>query len=192
MAKKGTRARRADVNQRPPGSNALKASQIMERAEANWAKHQEKIASRPKAFQKGDFELPDQVADFLANFFQYPAVEHPNGQSVIVDMHRLHRWAWDAYMEGCRQGYVEGFVVRGEPDRKRSLAGNEAKNKMPVRVGSQTMTKAERNAKMAAEFHELVKLMKPTPAMQRLAEKYGFESWQGVAYAIGHRPKARK
>ena len=89
-------------------------------------------------------------------------------------------------MEGCRQGFVEGFVERRMPDKKRSDTGNAAKRKTLVELpDGRRMTRDERDTLMVVEYESLLTLkLKPTPAMERLAEKYGFESWQGVAAAM--------
>jgi len=68
----------------------------------------------------------------------------------------------------------------------RSKTANDAKRHKLVKVGSRMITREQRDAEMAAEYAQLVenKHMKPTPACMKLADKYGFESHQGVMQAI--------
>jgi hypothetical protein len=155
-----------------------------------------KMNSRPKEMQGADYTLPDDVRLFLRK--RYPAaIEHdaewqmmkavgwPDDSRVHVALHDVLADAIHAaYMAGCTEGYIEGVVMRMAPDRKRSATANYGKRKVPVAVGKVTMTRDERDALMADEFAKLVTIMKPTPAYQRLAGKYGYESWQGVAAAI--------
>ncbi|MBM4011835.1 MAG: hypothetical protein FJ275_04095 [Planctomycetes bacterium] len=66
-----------------------------------------------------------------------------------------------------------------------SHIANEGKRKARVVVGDKSMTRDERDAEMVAEYERLLQLpMKHTPACQRLAQRYEYESWQGVAHAI--------
>ena len=110
----------------------------------------------------------------------------PDGRNVYVDLLTMGAELQAAYMEGCRQGYIEGFVMRRTPDKKRSKAGNDSKRGVLVPLpDGRTMTRDERDAEMVAECERLLQLpMKPTPAYERLAGKYGFECWQGVKKAI--------
>jgi len=179
-----SKAKRSPAGESRPREVARLAKQIIAHADDDFRRMQEKLRSRPKRFQGDEFRLPEDVAYFLENLFGYPTAKLPDGNSVIADMHRLHRLAWDAYMEGCRQGFIEGFVLRSAPDHKRSAAANASKRTAIVTVGKASMTRDERDALIAAEYGHLRMLMKHTPACQRLAGKYEFESWQGVAKNI--------
>lgn len=158
-----------------------------ERSRARAQEHAGRLARRPASMQ-GRYRLPPDVAAFLTRLFHvwrmdYALVEQPGKAPVSADA--VSDLIEAAYMEGCRQGYIEGFVVRREPDRTRSIKGNAGKRKAPVPVGDRTMPRDQRDAEMVAEYGRLLQLpMKHTPACQRLAERYGFESWQGVAGAI--------
>lgn len=153
----------------------------MAEADARRAAFKARLARRPAEMQRDGYVLPADVAAFLRRLHRepwfYADVEH-------VSVAEAVELIAAAYMDGCRQGYIEGFVVRREPDRQRSRAGNAAKRKAVVTVGTRKMTRDERDAAMAAEYAALLKMMKPTPACQRLAGKYEYESWQGVAAAI--------
>jgi len=92
------------------------------------------------------------------------------------------RIAVSRYREHLEQ--VPELQRRRDNAAARSQAGNASKRKAPVAVGGSTMPREERDAAMAAEYVALLKRMKPTPACQLLADKYGFESWQGVDSAI--------
>jgi len=133
--------------------------------------------------QRDGYVLPTDVAAFLKRLHDNPLAWRMQPQHVPLDDAREMIEA--AYMEGCRQGYIEGFVVRREPDLTRSIKANAGKRKAAVPVGNRTMPRDQRDAEMVAEYGRLLQLpMKHTPACQRLAERYGFESWQGVAGAI--------
>lgn len=92
------------------------------------------------------------------------------------------RMALSRYREHLE--HVPELQRRRDNAAARSQAGNASKRKAPVAVGGSTMPREERDAAMAAEYVALLKRMKPTPACQLLADKYGFESWQGVDSAI--------
>jgi len=155
-------------------------------ATARRAARAQRMAQRPAAMRDAGFRLPADVAAFLRSLFQPGHVQLPAGRDLIVDALTMHDELQAAYMEGCRQGYIEGFVERRMPDKKRSDTGNTAKRKKIVQLpDGRRMTRDERDALMVVEYESLVALkMKPTPAMERLADKYGFESWQGVAAAM--------
>jgi len=93
------------------------------------------------------------------------------------------RVAISRYREHLEQ--VPELQRRRDNAAARSQAGNNSKRKALVPVGGRKMPREQRDAAMAAEYVTLLKRMKPTPACQLLAEKYGFESWQGVKSAIG-------
>ena len=159
-----------------------------ERAKASEAAHAARLERRPPAMQ-GRYQLPPDVRRFVLRvygewrFYHGPVGLHDEPPLPVDAVSELME---AAYMEGCRQGFVEGFVERRMPDKKRSDTGNAAKRKTLVELpDGRRMTRDERDTLMVVEYESLLTLkLKPTPAMERLAEKYGFESWQGVAAAM--------
>jgi hypothetical protein len=159
-----------------------------ERREAESQRQAAMMARRPAVLRRGFYQLPTETEWFLRRLFsadgyRFWYYQHGSLDNIARDRGLEHALLC-AYMQGCAEGYIEGQIDRRieeqRPRRERSAKANAAKQHVPVQVGDATMTRRERDARMAAEFVELVKLMKPTPAMQRLADKYGFESWQGV------------
>lgn len=188
MAKKSSnaKAKRSAVAKRP---KSLTAAQIMAAAAAHWNEVQARLAHRQGVVRHkpAQFEVPAEVMEFLSELYEEPALRLPDGDGWQKDFARAEnicRLMRDAYLQGCSQGYIEGVVARMEPDRKRNATANAAKRKAPVQVGKIVMTRDERDELMAAEYAQLITMMKPTPACQRLAIKYEYESWQGVAKAI--------
>jgi hypothetical protein len=152
-------------------------------------RHRERIERRPAEMKRRGYRLPDDVYTFLDRLYRdwlcFDAPVWQQGEPPLpVDA--VSELMEAAYMEGCRQGFVEGFVERRMPDKKRSDTGNAAKRKTLVELpDGRRMTRDERDTLMVVEYESLLTLkLKPTPAMERLAEKYGFESWQGVAAAM--------
>jgi len=170
---------------------SLTADEIMAAVDARWNEVQARLEHRGTISRRRrkppSFELPSSVMDFLECLYREPSLIPPDGSDWRRDVARMaavSRALWDAYRRGCAEGYIEGMISRAAPDHKRSATGNAGKRKALVAVGSRTMTRDERDALMAAEHAQLAKLMRPTPAYQRLAAKYDYESWQGVAAAI--------
>lgn len=157
-------------------------------------KHASTISGRLKHrladTSKIDAAIPQPVLAFLENLYVTPPLEVPDGKDFWADVESVGMIITalrDAYRHGCREGYIEGYVARRETDKRRSRTANEAKKHKLVEVEGGTMTRAARAEAVCAEYPELLKLMKATPAKQRLAEKYHFESWQGVDAIIKKR-----
>ena len=175
-------------------SRALGRDAILKAAAAHAATIKERVAQRAADTAKIDAAIPQFVLEFLENLYFEPPLKVPDGKDFGADYERVAAIISalrDAYRQGCREGYVEGFVARREPDRRRSRTANAAKANQLVDTEEGQMTRAERDALILAEYPVLLKLMKPTPAKQRLAGKYRFESWQGVD-AVIRRSAARK
>ena len=165
------------------------AARIMAAADAHWHEVQSRLNQRQGVVRRKPtrFEVPTEVMEFLSELYEEPALRLPDGDGWRKDFARAEnicRLMRDAYLQGCSQGYIEGVVARMEPDRKRNATANAAKRKAPVQVGKIVMTRDKRDELMAAEYAQLITMMKPTPACQRLAIKYEYESWQGVDKAI--------
>jgi hypothetical protein len=165
----------------------LTADQIINAAAAYAAKIGQRMTQRDRDTAKIDTSIPEPVLEFLDALYQEPNLKPPDGKDFWTDFRRMAAILAAlraAYRHGCREGYIEGFVARREPDRQRSKTANDAKRKKIVIVAGKQMTREQRDAMMATEYASLRQLMKHTPACQRLAGKYEFESWQGVAAAI--------
>jgi hypothetical protein len=168
--------------------------QILVAAKAHEQRVAKRFMHRDSSLAGVDTSIPADVMTFLDALYATPPLTIPNSKDVAADgrlILAIDTALRDAYRQGCTQGYVEGFVARREPDRQRSRKANAAKASRVVTVGNTTMTRAERNEAIVDEYPILLQLMKPTPAKQRLAGKYGFESWQGVD-AVLKRAAARK
>lgn len=163
-----------------------------ERREAESLRQAAMLARRPAVLRRGFYQLPAETDWFLRSLFRATGHRYwyyERGSLDDIAQHRGQEHALlCAYMQGCAEGYIEGQLdgrlEEQRPRRERSAKANAAKQHVPVQVGGATMTRRERDARMAAEYAVLLKVMKPTPAKQRLADKYGFESWQGVDAAI--------
>jgi hypothetical protein len=188
MAKKPSKAKakRPAAIERP---KSPLAARIMAAADAHWHEVQSRLNQQQGVVRRkpARFEVPAEVMEFLSELYEEPALRLPDGGDWRRDFARAEnicRLMRDAYLQGCSQGYIEGVVARMEPDRKRNATANAAKRKAPVQFGKIVMTRDKRDELMAAEYAQLITMMKPTPACQRLAIKYEYESWQGVAKAI--------
>ena len=165
---------------------AVRQAAGREQAKALKAAHAVRLKRRPHAMQE-QYQLPPDLRRFFARcYFEwngYP-VYYRGDPPLPVDA--VSELIEAAYKEGCRQGFIEGFVERRIPDLKRSDTGNAAKRKTLVQLSDGSrVTRDERDTRMVAEYESLLALkIKPTPAKDRLADKYGFESWQGVAAAM--------
>ena len=147
---------------------------VQRAAFANKRKQHDSMRSR--------YKLPDDVRRFLERLYREPDM-WPYDEPHIA-RERVQELLMAVYADGCTHGFIEGVVAKSESDRKRSLTGNAGKRSALVTVGGVKMTRDERDARMAAEYAALCEIMKPTPAKQRLAGKYDFESWQGVSKAL--------
>lgn len=177
-------------------SRTLDRATILKAVAAHAATINARLTQRSADTANVDATIPQSVLNFLENLYAEPPLSVPNGKDGWADVERVAAIIValrDAYRHGCREGYIEGFVARREPDRRRSRKANAAKRQTLVKLtDGTTMTRDERDALMFKEFVRLRELgMKRTPAMQRLAGKYGLDSWQGVDAAI-KRSAARK
>lgn len=168
---------------------SLLADQIIEAAAAHAARIDERLTQRANDNIKIDTHIPEPVIDFLDDLYHEPNLAIPDGKDFWTDANRVAAILTAlrvAYRQGCREGYIEGFVARRKPDLSRSKTGNDSKRKTPMQLpDGRKMTREQRDTFIVAEYESLLLLkLKPTPAKERLAEKYGLESWQGVDAAI--------
>jgi hypothetical protein len=135
-------------------------------ATARRAARAQRMAQRPAAMRDAGFRLPADVAAFLRSLFQPGHVQLPAGRDLIVDTLTMHDELQAAYMEGCRQGYIEGLVVDIEPKRERSRKANAARR--------QKHGLDERDAEIVAKYRRLRAVpLKAGESQFRLSEEYG-------------------
>lgn len=115
----------------------------------------------------------------------------PDGSDDIAFVCEHVRFAVELGFRMALSRYREHLENVPELQRRKATAAasshvaNKGKRKARVVVGNRSMTRDQRDAEMVAEYERLLQLpMKHTPACQRLAEHYEYESWQGVANAI--------
>jgi hypothetical protein len=165
------------------------------RREEILARRKARYAMRPPAMRSRDFALPQDLQDWLLSLFSTAKIDRffwqhsfsageADSREVEANCYELRNLAIECYLEGCRQGYIEGYVHRRQSDIKRSRAGNDGKRQAPVKVRDEIMSRDERDERMAADYATLCEIMKPTAACMELASRYGFESWQGVRKAL--------
>jgi hypothetical protein len=171
-----------------PRLSATQVARIKARESKRVLASREGYAARRAAFlnkrkqhdsMRSRYTLPDEVRLFLERLYDEPDLGYYAEPQIARE--RVKELLREVYSQGCTHGFIEGVVAKSESDRKRSRTGNAGKRSALVTVGGVKMTRDERDARMATEYAALCKMMKPTPAKQRLAGKYDFESWQGVS-----------
>jgi hypothetical protein len=155
------------------------------RAAARRAERAVRLASRPATMQDARYRLPAGLAAWVRTLWQPANVRHHDthttGIESIIEHHGVEDAILAAYMEGCRQGYIEGRVADIEPKRERSRKANAARR--------QKHNLDERDAKIV-EKHRRLRAV-PLSASEtefRLAEEYGLSD-KMIRIIIG---KARK
>lgn len=145
-----------------------------ERSRARAQEHAARLARRPAAMQ-GRYRLPPDVAAFLTRLRDVWRMEHgPTGQpgESPVPAAAVSDLIEAAYMEGCRQGFIEGRVLDLEPKRQRSAKANAAKRQKPREHNGMRYTLDQRDAAIVAEYAVLRPMVGAGEAQYRLAEKY--------------------
>jgi len=141
-----------------------------QRQEERRAAFRERLARRPVEMQRREYRLPGDVAAFLDRLFLNPLTWHDQRQQVSVA--EAHEMIDAAYMEGCRQGFIEGRVLDLEPKRQRSAKANAAKRQKPREHNGMRYTLDQRDAAIVAEYAVLRPMVGATEAQYRLAQKY--------------------
>lgn len=145
-----------------------------ERSRARAQEHAARLARRPASMQ-GRYRLPPDVAAFLTRLRDVWRMEHgPTGQpgEPPVPAAAVSDLIEAAYMEGCRQGFIEGRVLDLEPKRQRSAKANAAKRQKPREHNGMRYTLDQRDAAIVAEYAVLRPMVGAGEAQYRLAEKY--------------------
>jgi hypothetical protein len=143
-----------------------------------------RLAQRPSTMQGKDYQVPPDVESFLRSLFQpheIRAVEYSCiGLDRVARVYGVERAYMCAYMEGCRQGFIEGRLADLKPRRARSLKANAAKRTKVQDCGGHMMTLDERDAAIVTQYPQLRQMLGSIDAQLRLAEKYGLMSREQV------------
>jgi hypothetical protein len=122
-----------------------------ERQKAQDAEHAARIARRPVDMGR-NYRLPDEVRAFLMRLYEEQTFFGLPGNELEQDM--IRACMQGAYLRGCTQGFVEGFLYGEEKARPGALKNRE-------RLRQQNLEKlerlgiADRNAEIVAEFRRL-------------------------------------
>jgi len=149
-----------------------------------------RIGRRPVEMQQRGYTLPADVSAFLLRLHDEPPFY---GDQTHVSVAEAREIAKEAYMAGCRQGFIEGFLYGEEKARPGALKNRE-------RLRQQNLKKlerlgiAERNAEIVAEFHRLERdIPGVEDRYQHLAgeaaarrPKPGRENWPTTSRQIGN------
>jgi hypothetical protein len=160
----------------PPAAKRRVAQRDRERKQASRERYTARRAARI-AWRKGresatrsrGYRLRDEVVSFLAGLHS-PPVFYADQRHIDID--EAVQIAAAAYMEGCRQGYIEGRVADLEPKRERSRKANAAKRQRPQDCGGHMMTLDQRDTAIVAEYPTLRAMLGSEEAHWRLSQKY--------------------
>lgn len=136
---------------------------------------------RDAAVRSRGYRLPEAVVAFLKTLHDEPTFQYGDTH---VEIEKVLEIAAEAYLNGCRQGYIEGRVADLEPNRERSRKANAAKRQRRQDCGGHMMTLDERDAAIVAEYSTLRDMLGSIEAQLRLAEKYGLSSREQVGNVI--------
>jgi hypothetical protein len=121
------------------------------RYEAHRAAFLTRVGRRPVEMQRDGYRLPEDVVAFLRRFHDDPWFGY---DAVQISIEQASEMIEAAYMKGCRQGFIEGFLYGEDKARPGALKNRE-------RLRQQNLEKLERlgivdrNAEIVAEFHRL-------------------------------------
>jgi hypothetical protein len=117
-------------------------------------RHRERLERRPVKMRSSGYRLPADVAAFLERLHENPLrFARVEGVSDVA-AEEAADMIEAAYMEGCRQGFIEGFLYGEDHARPGALKNRE-------RLRQQNLEKlerlgiADRNAEIVAEFRRL-------------------------------------
>ena len=148
------------------------------------AEHDTRVGRRPVEMQRDGYRLPTDVVEFLRRFHHEPWFGY---DAVQISVEQARKMIEDAYMDGCRQGFIEGFLYGEDKARPGALKNRE-------RLRQQNLEKLkrlnlpDRNAEIVAEFHRLERDM---PGVEErythLADsnKTGRDDWPTTLRQIG-------
>lgn len=157
------------------------------RDEARRAAHHARLARRPVEMQRDGYTQPADVAAFLRRLHDQPAFY---SDEVQISTTRAIELVEAAYMVGCRQGFIEGFLYGEDKARPGALKNRERLRKENLKK-LERLHLADRNAAIVAAYHRLEReLPVKDDRYQRLAdeakaEKPGRENWPASGRQIG-------
>ena len=148
--------------QPPPTRQEIKArrERIARRLARDEARRQEflaRLARPPADMQRDRYRLPDDVASFLRRLHKTPTFDFDEQHIGVVHIgvdEKVEELVEAAYMEGCRQGFIEGFLYGEE----KTLPGASKNRERLRRQNLEKLARLgidERNAEIVAEFHRL-------------------------------------
>jgi hypothetical protein len=140
-------------------------------AAARMANDSARLAGRPSPMKDTRYRLPAAVASWLRRTVWAPwYVPHHDCSTVGIDDITKHHGIDDAmlaaFMEGCRQGYIEGRAADIEPKRERSRKANAARR--------EKHNLDDRDAEIVEKYRRLRAVpLSAGEAQFRLADEYG-------------------
>jgi hypothetical protein len=135
----------------PPPTAEHIAARRLARDEAKRVAFRARLARRPAEMQRDGYVLPADVAVFLRRLHDEPTFY---SDEVQISTARAIELVAAAYMEGCREGFIEGFLYGEDKARPGALKNRE-------RLRQQNLEKlerlgiADRNAEIVAKFHQM-------------------------------------
>ena len=140
----------------PPTQQEIKArreriARRLARDEARGREFRARLARPPADMQRDRYRLPDDVASFLRMLHETPTFYRDQRH---IDVEEVKELVEAAYMEGCRQGFIEGFLYGEE----KTLPGASRNRERLRRQNLEKLARLgidERNAEIVAEFHRL-------------------------------------
>ncbi len=123
------------------------------------------------------YRLPADVEAFLLRLFPEP-LYLPIGKDEF-SRDEVMGFLREAFLDGCKEGYIERLVVDREPRRARAINANAAKRKKPRERDGAVFTLDDRDAEIVSEYRALrAAMMLAGDAQYRLATKHGLTDKQ--------------
>jgi hypothetical protein len=148
----------------PEESAARRARAVAREAEAEARRtaFRSRLARRPVEMRRANYRLPSDVEEFLGRLgwdgfdemMHVKEIKHAAGLGDWEIRDAIEAVMTFAYMEGCRQGFIEGFLYGEDKARPGALKNRE-------RLRQQNLDKlarlgiADRNAEIVAAFGHL-------------------------------------
>jgi hypothetical protein len=129
--------------------------QRLARDEAKRAAFRARLARRPVEMRRRGYKLPADVAVFLQRLHLEPDFYY---DEVQISTERAKELVEAAYMEGCRQGFIEGFLYGEDKARPGALKNRERLRQQNIKKLERLGIK-DRNAAIVTEFHRLEREM---------------------------------
>lgn len=127
-----------------------------EAKKAREAEHAARVARRPADMGR-NYRLPGDIAVFLERLY----VDHDCGIDLPgneLEQQIIRIAMRGAYLQGCRQGFIEGFLYGEEKARPGALKNRERLRQQNIKKLERLGIK-DRNAAIVTEFHRLEREM---------------------------------